>query len=54
MTGKKEIDMLDKDLFLLAKGSGRYIAATVVFSVVAMLLNMAVPACIFPFIALAA
>ena len=54
MTGKKEIDMLDKDLFLLAKGSGRYIAATVVLSVVAMLLNMAVTACICNMIALAA
>ena len=46
--------MLDKDLFLLAKGSGRYVAATVALSVVAMLLNIAVTACICRAIALAA
>lgn len=46
--------MLDKDLFLLAKGSGRYVAATVALSVVAMLLNIAVTACICRVIALAA
>lgn len=46
--------MLDKDLFRLAKGSGKYIAAAVVLSVVAMLLNMGITACICWIIALAA
>lgn len=46
--------MLDKDLFKLAKGSGRYVAAAVALSVFAMLLNMGVTACICWIIALAA
>lgn len=46
--------MLDKDLFRLAKGSGRYIAATVFISLVAMMLNVAITACICVIIALAA
>ena len=46
--------MLDKDLFKLAKGSGRYVAATVAMSVLAMLLNVGITACICAILALAA
>lgn len=46
--------MLDKDLFRLARGSGKYIALAVAVSVVAMLLNLAITACICVIIALAA
>lgn len=45
--------MLDKDLFRLAKGSGKYVAATVVTSLVAMMLNMGITACICWIISLA-
>lgn len=46
--------MLDKDLFRLARGSGKYVALAVAVSVVAMLLNLAITACICVIIALAA
>lgn len=46
--------MLDKDLFRLARGSGKYVAIAVAVSVVAMLLNLAITACICVIIALAA
>lgn len=46
--------MLDKDLFKLAKGSGRYVAATVAMSVLAMLLNVGIIACVCAILALAA
>ena len=46
--------MLDKDLFRLARGSGKYVALAVAVSVVAMLLNLTITACICVIIALAA
>ncbi len=46
--------MLDKDLFRLARGSGKYVALAVAVSVVAMLLNLAITACICVIIALSA
>lgn len=46
--------MLDKDLFRLARDSGKYVALAVAVSVVAMLLNLAITACICVIIALAA
>lgn len=46
--------MLDKDLFRLARGSGKYVALAVAVSVVAMLLNIGITACICGIIALAA
>lgn len=45
--------MLDKELFRLAKGSGKYIVATVLMSLAAMMLNVAITACICTIIALA-
>lgn len=46
--------MLDKDLFALAKGSGKYVALTVFVSVIAMMLNVGITACICCILALAA
>ena len=46
--------MLDKDLFRLAKGSGKYVAAAVAITVVAMLLNVGITACVCVLLSLAA
>ena len=46
--------MLDKDLFALAKGSGKYVAVTVFVSVVAMMLNVGITASICFILSLAA
>lgn len=46
--------MLDRELFRLAEGSGRYVALTVAVSLAATLLNVAVTACICYVLSLAA